>query len=220
VALKSLKNSGWNQHYPTTNNTHQIIRKTGYGANNFFYNILLWMGPDVDIRDLKDYWKPGGGRTGSSGEFIPYGVKDVQQFNYNYTWYNNPWYLANEALNGYTNDVITGQVNATYDFTPDLSFFVRSGIITNSSLSTLNTPKSYVYYGNGELDGNYSERRISNFQIVTDALLTYKKTFLNDFNAVVSAGASSRYNSNSNLFSQTTGLNVPDNYNLQIRWVR
>ena len=28
---------------------------------------FLWMGPDVDIRDLKDYWKPGGGRTDGSG---------------------------------------------------------------------------------------------------------------------------------------------------------
>lgn len=187
--------------------------QTGYGANNFFYNILLWMGPDVDIRDLKNYWQPGGGRTEGSA-FIPYGVKDVQQFNYNYTWYNNPWYMANEALNGYTNDVITGQVNATYDFTKDLSFFVRSGIITNNALSTLETPKSYIFYGGTEFDGNYSERRRNNFQIVTDALLTYKKTFFKDFNTTISAGASSRYNSNSNLFSQTNGLNVPENYNL------
>jgi TonB-linked SusC/RagA family outer membrane protein len=188
--------------------------QTGYGANNFFYNILLWMGPDVDIMDLKNYWQPSGGRSDGSGAFIPYGVKNVQQFNYNYTWYNNPWYLANESLNGYNNDVITGQVNATYDITKDLSFFVRSGIITNNALSTLKTPKSYVYYGNGELDGNYSERRLNNFQVVSDALATYKKTFFNNFNATVSAGASSRFNSNGNLFSQTNGLNVPVNYNL------
>jgi len=185
--------------------------QTGYGANNFFYNILLWMGPDVDIRDLRDYWKPGGGRYDGS-VFVPYGVKDVQQFNYNYTWYNNPWYLAYEALNGYNNDVVTGQVNATYDITKDLQFFVRSGIITNNALSTLQTPKSYVYYGNGDLDGNYYERRQSNFQIVTDALLTYKKTFLKDFNGTLSVGASNRYNSNSRLQSQTSGLFVPTNY--------
>ena len=55
--------------------------QTGYGANNFFYNILLWMGPDVDIRDLRNYWQPGGGRPDGSGGFIPYGVKDVHQFN-------------------------------------------------------------------------------------------------------------------------------------------
>jgi TonB-linked SusC/RagA family outer membrane protein len=188
--------------------------QTGYGANNFFYNILLWMGPDVDIRDLKDYWKPGGGRFDGSGAFIPYGVKNVQQFNYNYTWYNNPWYLAYEALNGYNNDVITGQVNATYDITKDLSFFVRSGIITNNALSTLKTPKSYIYYGGAEFDGNYSERRTNNFQVVTDALITYKKTFLQDFSLTASAGGSSRYNSASNLFSQTNGLNVPADYNL------
>jgi hypothetical protein len=65
--------------------------ETGYGPTNFFYNILLWMGPDVDIRDLRDYWKPAGGRTSGSG-FIPYGVKDIQQFNYNYSWYNNPYF--------------------------------------------------------------------------------------------------------------------------------
>jgi TonB-linked SusC/RagA family outer membrane protein len=188
--------------------------QTGYGANNFFYNILLWMGPDLDIRDLKNYWQPGGGRTDGSGAFIPYGVKDVQQFNYNYTWYNNPWYLANEALNGYDNDVLTGQLNATYDFTKDLSLFVRSGIITNQSLSTLKTPKSYIYYGNGEFDGNYGEKRQSNFQIVSDALLTYKKTFLKDFHGTLSVGASSRYNESSYLNSQTNGLNVPVNYNL------
>lgn len=187
--------------------------QTGYGANNFFYNLLLWMGPDVDIRNLRNYWQPGGGRTDGSA-FIPYGVKNVQQFNYNYTWYNNPWYLAYETLNGYTNDVINGQVNATYDFTKDLSLFVRSGVITNNALSSLKTPKSYIFYGGGDFDGNYNERRSANFQVVTDALLTYKKTFLKNFNATLSAGASSRYNSSSYLFSQTNGLNVPSDYNL------
>jgi TonB-linked SusC/RagA family outer membrane protein len=188
--------------------------QTGYGANNFFYNILLWMGPDVDIRDLKNYWQPAGGRTGGSGNFIPYGVKDVQQFNYNYTWYNNPYYIANEALNGYTNDVINGQVNATYDFSKSLSLFARSGIITNNSLSAVKTPWSYVYYGSGLLSGQYQETRKKNLQIVSDVLLTYKKDFLNDFHATVSAGASNRYNDNSYVDAATVGLNVPALYTL------
>ena len=62
--------------------------------------------------------------------------------------------MAYEALNGYTM-MYYRQVNATYDFTKDLSFYVRSGVITNNALSTLKTPKSYIYYGNGEFDGNY-----------------------------------------------------------------
>src|SRR6185436_7702792 len=104
--------------------------ETGYGPNNYFYNILLWMGPDVDLRDLKDYWKPAGGRESSNG-FVPYGVKDIQQFNYNYSWYNNPWFLANEYLKGYTNDVVVAQVNATYDFSKDLQLLIRSGATCN-----------------------------------------------------------------------------------------
>lgn len=197
-------NRQYTPNYPTT----------GYGANNFFYNILLWMGPDVDLNDLKNYWQPAGGRTDGSGNFIPYGVKNTQQFNYNYTWYNNPWYIANEALNGYTNDVITGQLNGTYDFSKSLSLLVRSGIITNSSLSAVKTPWSYVYYGSGLLSGQYQEKRIKNLQIVSDVLLTYKKDFLTDFHATVSAGASSRYNDNSYIDVATVGLNVPALYTL------
>lgn len=188
--------------------------QTGYGANNYFYNILLWMGPDVDINDLRDYWKPGGGRFNGSGDFIAYGQKDVQQFNYNYTWYNNPWYLANEATNGYTNNVITGQLSATYDIHPDLSFFVRSGIMTNAVFEDIKTPYSYVYYGNNDLKGNYRESRKNNFQIVSDALFTYKKNFVKDFSLTASVGGSSRMNASSYLKAQTQSLNVPTLYNV------
>ncbi|WP_338875298.1 SusC/RagA family TonB-linked outer membrane protein [Spirosoma sp. SC4-14] len=187
--------------------------QTGYGANNFFYNILLWMGPDVDINDLRDYWKPGGGRSTSAG-FVAYGQPNVQQFNYNYTWYNNPWYIAYEATNAYTNNVLTGQVNGTYDITPNLSAFVRSGVITNTSADAIKTPYSYIYYGNGEFRGNYQENRRNNFQIVTDALLTYKKNFGPDFNLTASIGGSSRYNSSNYIKAKTQGLNVPALYTL------
>ncbi|HTG57406.1 MAG TPA: hypothetical protein VL943_14110, partial [Niabella sp.] len=72
----------------------------------------------------------------------------------------------------------------------------------------------YISYGSVDLNGNYSENRSANFQIVTDALLTYKTTFLKDFNATASVGGSSRYNNNNYLNSKTNGLNVPELYNL------
>lgn len=187
---------------------------TGYGANNFFYNLLLWMGPDVDVNDLKNYWQPGGSRLSENGNPIPYGVKNVQQLNYNYTWYNNPWFLANEALNGYTNDVITGQVNGTYDFSKSLSLMARGGIITNNSLSAIQTPWSYVYYGNSLLNGQYQEKRGNNLQLVSDLLLTFKKELITDLSTTISAGASNRFNNNNYLDVATVGLNVPALYTL------
>lgn len=190
--------------------------ETGYGPNNFFYNILLWMGPDVNINDLKNYWQPAGGRTGSNGEFIPYGVKNIQQFNYNYTWYNNPWFLAYENLHGYTNDVVVAQVNGTYDFTKDLQLLVRSGITTNNAESSEEIPYSYINYGvSAAPKGAYGINNSGNLLLQTDALLTYKKTFLQNFHATISAGASTRFQQAKTAYANTNGgLNVPADYNI------
>lgn len=191
--------------------------ETGYGPNNFFYNILLWMGPDVDVRDLRNYWQPAGGRTTSSGAFVAYGVKDIHQMNYNYSWYNNPYFLAYEFQKGYTNDVIVGQLNATYDFTPDLQLLARTGITSNNATSTVETPYSYINYGTSAAPkGNFSTSNAQNLLLVSDVLLTYKKTFLQNFSATVSAGASNRYTQAKSNFAQTNGgLTVPRAYNLR-----
>ena len=186
---------------------------TGYGPNSYFYNILLWMGPDVDLKDLRDYWKAAGGRE-ENGVFIPYGVKDIQQFNYNYSWYNNPWYLAHEYLRGYTNDVVVSQVNATYEFSKDLVFLARTGINYNDAFSDFKTPYSFINYTASPF-GNYDVVQKNNFQIVSDVLLTYKKTFLKNFNATVSAGGSNLYTQSKRFDGNTQGgLSVPAFYNL------
>ena len=176
---------------------------TGYGPNSYFYNILLWMGPDVDIRDLRNYWKPAGGRD-DGGTFIPYGVKDIQQFNYNYTWYNNPWYLAHEYLRGYTNDVVVSQVNATYEFSKNLTLQARTGINYNDAFSDFKTPYSFINYTAAPF-GAYDLIQKNNFQVVSDVLLTYKKTFLKNFSATISAGGSNLYTQSKRFDGNTQG---------------
>ena len=54
--------------------------RSGYGPQNYVYNLLLWMGTDVDVRDLRNYWDPG--------------MEGLQQRHYNRTWYNNPYFTA------------------------------------------------------------------------------------------------------------------------------
>ncbi len=174
---------------------------TGYGPDNLFYNILLWMGPEVDINDMRNYWVKG--REG------------VEQDTYNYTWYNNPWFLAKERLRNYQRDAVVAQVNATYDFSKDLSFNVRSGANVNNTFRTIKTPWSFINYGNSKApNGNYELWKQNQFRIVSDAMFTYKKSFLQNFNAVVSAGASSRYDHIDEQNSFTNGLSVPGLYNL------
>lgn len=184
-------NKQYSPNYPTT----------GYGPENMFYNVLLWMGPEVDINDMRNYWV-----TGREG---------LEQDTYNYTWYNNPWFLAMERLRNYQRDAIVAQANAVYDFSPELSFMVRSGATVNNTARNIKTPWSFINYGNSKAPfGNYDIMDQNQVRIVSDALLTYKKNFGSDFNAVISAGASSRYDHLDELNSSTNGLSVPGVYNL------
>ena len=206
--LKAEASISYNQQYTPNYPT------TGYGPTNTFYDILLWMGPDVNVNDLKNYWTPGGGYTNGSGSFVPYGVKNLQQFTYNYTWYNNPWYLSHEYLRGYSNSVIVGQANLTYDISKDLKVFLRSGITENSAIAELKTPYSFIDY-TAIPYGQYSQLDSSNMIFASDLMVTYMKDLPKEFHLTASVGAADRY-VRQNLLSSSTvgGLSVPDLYNL------
>jgi TonB-linked SusC/RagA family outer membrane protein len=173
-----------------------------YSPDNYLYNIVLWMGPDVAIQDLRNYWKPG--REG------------LEQVTYNYSWYNNPWFLAYEKERAYTNDVIVSQGNIKYSFNNDLKLVVRGGITTNFANSESRIPYSYINYGTDAAPyGNYSVNRNNRMRFVSDALLTYDKKIAQDFTITASVGASTRLDQYNKLESKTTGgLSVPEWYNL------
>ncbi len=185
-------NRQYSPNYPTS----------GYSPDNFLYNIVLWMGPEVDIMDMRNYWKPG--RDG------------LEQLTYNYSWYNNPWFLAYEKERGYTNDVVVSQGNLKYTFTNDLKLLVRGGITSNFANSESRTPYSYINYGTDAAPyGNYSINRNNRMRFVSDALLTYNKQVSSPFNLTASVGASTRLDQYNRLESRTTGgLSVPGWYNL------
>lgn len=53
----------------------------GYGTG-YMYNILLWTGPEYDLRDYKDYW------------LVP-----NEKQNWHYTdWYDNPYFEDYEKI--------------------------------------------------------------------------------------------------------------------------
>ena len=119
---KLTYNMEYSDNYPTV----------GYGPPNYLYNLILWIGPDIDIRDLKNYWLPG--------------KEGLQQRNYNLSWYNNPYFIANQLLNGYRKNNSFGQVTFDYKFTDDFSVKFRNGFNQYSSNSELREPYSYIAY--------------------------------------------------------------------------
>ena len=64
----------------------------GYGPKNHMYTIMLWMSDDVDIRELKKHmYRPD--------------KEGYVQANYNYAWYNNPYFMAYEFTQEHNRDV-------------------------------------------------------------------------------------------------------------------
>ena len=181
----------YNKQY--TDNFPQI----GYGPENYIYNVLLWMGTDIDVRSLRDYWIEG--------------QEGIGQRHYNLLWYNNPYFQTFERLRGYYKDVNYGQFSLKYDMAEGLDLLVRSGINWYNLDRTDKIPFSYI---GSNLNGEFSTSNATNFRIVSDFLLNYQKEIGQNWAVRASAGGSNNFTTFRSQSAQTDGLNVPELYNL------
>lgn len=171
----------------------------GYGPTNYLYNLVLWIGPDIDIRDMRNYWVKG--------------KEGLQQYNYNTSWYNNPYFIANQYLRGYRKDNTFGSMSLTYDILPSLSAKVRTGINVYGLDRSTKEPYSYVGYS-AISRGNYELTKTNYFDITTDVLLQYKHQFSRNFSISAEGGGSMFANNYNSLFTSTDGLTIPGFYNV------
>ena len=116
---------------------------TKYGSGGFIYNLVVWSGTEYDIRDYRDYWQ-----RGKEGE--------TQNWMEN-TWYDNPYFLANEVRHNDDYDVTNGSLSMKYDVLSWLSFTLRSGFDYYQDKEEWKYAKSYTmnkkgyYYVDQEL---------------------------------------------------------------------
>ncbi|GAA0524316.1 SusC/RagA family TonB-linked outer membrane protein [Chitinophaga japonensis] len=173
--------------------------EVGYGPANYLYNLVLWTGADVDIRDLRNYWQPG--------------QEGLQQKHYNQSWYNNPYFQAYELKTGYYKDNTFGSMALQYQFNQDFSAKFRTGINTYGLTKNTREPKSYIRYSD-KSRGNFYVNSENYFDIVSDLLLRYEHTFTKDFSVHAELGGSNYYRNNRYQASNTDGLTIPGFYNL------
>ena len=106
----------------------------GYHPSNFMYSIVEWMGDDIDIRELKKHqWVPG--------------MEGYKQANYNYAWYNNPYFALMQARHAQRRNVTTAQLRLNYQVLPQLNVMGRMSLRSNRNLEENKIPKSYLNYG-------------------------------------------------------------------------
>lgn len=171
-----------------------------YNPSGHMYTILIWMGGDVDGNALRNHlWVPGQeGKT---------------QANWNYAWYNNPWFGAEKYKNKNRTNVINAQTSLEYKATEDLSIKGRASIVENHNKQEILSPYSYFNYS-APRNGGYLLNDTKTWNMNSDILATYKKKISDNFDFSINAGASTFYYKNDVDNASTDGLKIPELYTL------
>ncbi|WP_299798755.1 SusC/RagA family TonB-linked outer membrane protein [uncultured Maribacter sp.] len=141
----------------------------GYGSENANYSLVAWGPRSLNIENLKNYWQPG--------------LEGIQQYSYNYTFFDNPYFILNENTNSFNRDRVFGNISASYDITAHITASIRTGMDYSSELRQLKR----AYSSNRFSNGAYAEHDVFYREVNTDFLLNYSNQF-NDFKVDVSLG--------------------------------
>ncbi|MDQ1088126.1 SusC/RagA family TonB-linked outer membrane protein [Siphonobacter sp. SORGH_AS_1065] len=154
---------------------------------------FLWFGRQVDTELLKDYR--------ANGE---------RDFNWNHSYYSNPYLLLYENTNGQRRDRFFGNVNVTYKINDWLSALVRTG-----NDFYVDKRKSKISYGtNGTPFGSYAEDAYIVNENNTDFALNFNRKLSDDFDLEGLVGGNVRSNFFERNYQQAPRLAVSDLYTL------
>lgn len=107
----------------TTNASLQYVRdegqnRPGQGYANSILESFVWFGRQVDMTVLKNSWRKSGALNNGPAN---------REFNWNYNYHNNPYFLMYGNPEGDTRDRLIGSISATYKFNDWLSLLGRAG---------------------------------------------------------------------------------------------
>ncbi len=167
----------------------------GYGSENVNYSLVAWGPRSLNIDNLRNYWQPG--------------LEGVQQYSFNYTFFDNPYFILHENRNSFNRDRLFGNISLTQELTPELTATVRTGMdYSNEKRRFLR-----AFSTNRFRNGAYAEHDVTYREINTDFLLNYKKQ-LGDIGFDASLGANRLDQTASTTQIQTTSLAQPGIFSL------
>lgn len=150
-----------------------------YGTENIMYLINCWMGRQIDLNSMRDYWQAG--RVG------------LNQFNFNYNYHDNPYFNLYENTNGQETDRLFGNIAATYHFNDWLSLMARVGTDYSDEFRDRRRAYSTQRYPLG----SYREEQVFLQETNADFLLSFNKDLNQNLSLAVSVGGNAmrrRYN--------------------------
>ncbi len=132
---------------------------------------FTWFGRQVDVNQLKNYRDANG-----------------NPFNWNNSYYSNPFFVAYENTVQQRRDRIIGNVGLNYKITDNLSANFRSG----SDYYTDRRKLKIAYGTNGTPYGSYEEDAFTVNENNTEGTINYNKKLSSDFTIDVLAGGNIR----------------------------
>ncbi|WP_350286784.1 SusC/RagA family TonB-linked outer membrane protein [uncultured Croceitalea sp.] len=167
----------------------------GYGSENVNYSLVAWGPRSLNIDNLRNYWQPG--------------LEGLQQYSFNYTFFDNPYFILFENRNSFNRDRVFGNISASYDITDNLTATVRTGMDYSSEQRQFRR----AFSSNRFQNGGYAEHDVLFREINTDFLVNYNKTF-GDFKLDISVGGNRLDQKAFTSQSQTTSLAQPGIFRL------
>ncbi len=176
---------------------------TGYSGRNPLEN-YIWFGRQVDINALRGYKGKSGADNGGPA---------TREFNWNYNYHNNPFWLQEQNPVTDSRDRLIGSVSVRYRIANDVSATLRTG----SDIYRLGIDEQFAQGGLSFVNAAYAggfvfinDYRNDNN---TDLTITGTRKLTNwlSLNAVAGGNIRREYFTTNN--QQTTGLVVPGIYN-------
>lgn len=143
----------------------------GYGNQSIMYWFIFWQ-PNADLNWLKNYW-----RNGAEDRLISYPYS---------TYPENPYAVSYEFINRSKRNGLTGNVQASYNFSKALSLQLRTSLDMNNEERAQERPYDA---GAKYPRGSFRTQNINGSEMSADFLLRYQKKF-KDFDISASAGGS------------------------------
>ncbi|MEO5904493.1 MAG: SusC/RagA family TonB-linked outer membrane protein [Gemmatimonadaceae bacterium] len=189
----------------------QYIRNTGanrpgVGYQNGIMEQFVWFGRQVDMNALKNYNAGGASNGGPSS----------REYNWNYNYHNNPFWLQYENPVSDVRDRFVGSVAAHYNLADGINATVSSG----SDIYRLNIDQQWAqgqitgsgidqkFFGGFALTNDYSSENSTNL------LVTLQRQLLSRLSFNATGGSSIRRETFSTTRTATTGITVPFIYNV------
>ncbi len=192
-STKISRNISLNYKTSYTNRTMENTPALGYNTNTISY-WMIFQNANVNLDWLKPVWENG--------------KEDVQQLTPFTRYMSNPYFLLYESLNPSKKHSTMSHIASTIHINDKLDFMVRSGLqLSYDEREQIRPMSDFVMP-----QGFYKKQNVFDYEVNSDALLTYNNSFSNGINLSASVGGNIMYSYYNNFSAQVLGLSTPGVY--------